>query len=367
MIDNKNISILVFLPNLLVGGAEETTLKLVDYLAKHNYKVNLVVATNKISSVYEIPKNINYINLGHKRLLTSCWKTFKTIKNINPDLVFSTLWYSNILTIFISRILSKKCVVREAGLDYRSGSGLMKKIFKLLSSLMYNKADKVIAISNSLKENLHHQLNLKDEKVVTVFNPVSDYIDRESLEKLDLKRYFKNTSEDTLVALSAIRFDDIKYSYNLFLALKEIKHKDTRLLLVGEGNKRNEIKTFLKKNELDEKVVLTGWKANVHSFIYSCDLYISSSKYEGLGNAYLAAQLLQKKCLASNIPASLEINSIFKNGNTFNDEVEDILEKITDILQNSGNQKNLSQDIIKTFSVNSCFKKYIKIFESVVE
>ena len=78
------------------------------------------------------------------------------------------------------------------------------------------------------------------------------------------------------------------------------------------------------------------------------------------------AQLLQKKCLASNIPASLEINSIFKNGNTFNDE-EDILEKITDILQNSGNQKNLSQDIIKTFSVNSCFKKYIKIFESVVE
>ena len=56
LIDNKNISILVFLPNLLVGGAEETTLKLVDYLAKHNYKVNLVVATNKISSVYEIPK-----------------------------------------------------------------------------------------------------------------------------------------------------------------------------------------------------------------------------------------------------------------------------------------------------------------------
>ena len=37
------------------------------------------------------------------------------------------------------------------------------------------------------------------------------------------------------------------------------------------------------------------------------------SKFEGLGNSYVAAQLLNRKCLSSNIPASNEVNNIFKS------------------------------------------------------
>ena len=50
---------------------------------------------------------------------------------------------------------------------------------------------------------------------------------------------------------------------------------------------------------------------NVYDFIFSCDAYVSPSRFEGLGNAYIAAQLLNKKCLSSNIDASVEINNIF--------------------------------------------------------
>ena len=365
MIDNKNISILVFLPNLLVGGAEETTLKLVDYLAKHNYKVNLVVATNKISSVYEIPKNINYINLENKRLLTSFFQAYKVIKNLNPDLVFSTLWYSNLFVVFICSILGKKCVIREAGLDYRSGVGFSKKIFKLLSLLLYRRADKIIAISNSLKENLHEQLKIKNEKIQTIYNPVESYIDRKKLENINLKKYFQNTSDKTIIAISAIRFDEIKYSNNLFLAIKNIEEEDVRLLFVGEGHKRDDIKKFLVDNDIDDKVTLLDWQKNIHSFIYSSDLYVSSSKYEGLGNAYLAAQLLQKKCLSSKVPASLEINSIFRNGDSFKDEIEDMVNKIIYTIRQPEKISSLPKQTVSLFEEEFCFDKYCKIFSKV--
>ena len=55
MTSNRKTSVVIFLPNLLVGGAEETTLRLIDYLLKKDYKINLVVATNKISDFYKIP------------------------------------------------------------------------------------------------------------------------------------------------------------------------------------------------------------------------------------------------------------------------------------------------------------------------
>ena len=124
MISNKPTSIVIFLPNLLPGGAEETTLNLINYLLRRNYKIHLIVATNQISDFYKIPEGINYINLNSNRLGTSFWRAWRTIKNLNPDLVFSTLWYSNLLIIIICKLLNKYCIVREAGLDYRTGGSL---------------------------------------------------------------------------------------------------------------------------------------------------------------------------------------------------------------------------------------------------
>jgi len=362
---NRKTSVVIFLPNLLVGGAEETTLRLIDYLLKLDYKINLVVATNKISDFYKIPTDINYINLYSKRLATSFWKALRTIKTLDPDLVFSTLWYSNLLTVIICKILNKHSVIREAGLDYRSQASFSNKFFKLIASFFYRKADKVIAISDSLNQNIQNELKVRKSNISTIYNPVENYFDRKYLENNDLRKYFSKTSVNTVIALSAIRFDHIKFSYNLFLAIKNIKEIDIRLLLVGDGNKRDEIQQFLSQNQIEEKVVLLDWTDNIYSFINSCDLYISSSKFEGLGNAYLAAQLLKIKCLSSNIPASNEINEIFKNGESFNDEVEDIMSKIVKTV----NQPELIDDIpletINMFSEDVCFGKYHEIFSMV--
>ena len=76
-----------------------------------------------------------------------------------------------------------------------------------------------------------------------------------------------------------------------------------------------------------------SWQDNIYDFIYSCDFYISTSINEGLGNAYLASKLLNKQSLCSNIPASLEINSLFGNGISFDINAVDIGEKIKNISQ----------------------------------
>ena len=89
---------------------------------------------------------------------------------------------------------------------------------------------------------MHEQLKIKNEKIQTIYNPVESYIDRKKLENINLKKYFQNTSDKTIIAISAIRFDEIKYSNNLFLAIKNIEEEDVRLLFVGEGHKRDDIK-----------------------------------------------------------------------------------------------------------------------------
>ena len=136
-------------------------------------------------------------------------------------------------------------------------------------------------------------------------------------------------------------------------------------MFVGEGHKRDDIKKFLVDNDIDDKVTLLDWQKNIHSFIYSSDLYVSSSKYEGLGNAYLAAQLLQKKCLSSKVPASLEINSIFRNGDSFKDEIEDMVNKIIYTIRQPEKISSLPKQTVSLFEEEFCFDKYCKIFSKV--
>lgn len=365
MKNNNEPSILIFLPNLLVGGAEETILNLIEYLNKMNYKVTLVVATNKISNFYQIPENINYINLNSKRLILSFIKAFKTIKSVNPDIVFSTLWYSNLLIIVICKLLNKKCIVREAGLDYRSGKNFSSYLYKLLTSFLYKRANKIIAISNSLKTNLQNELGIKDSEIVTIYNPVESYFNREKLEQYNLGSYFNDITEDTIIAVSAIRFDKIKFSYNLFLAIKQIDDFDIRLLLIGDGPEKSQIKNFITQNKIEKKIITLDWTNNIYSYINSCDIYVSSSKFEGLGNSYVAAQLLNRKCLSSNIPASNEVNNIFKNGISFNDNVNEIKSKIIEVVLNSKNKNDNLHDTINLFTEDKCFGVYCDIFKAV--
>ena len=110
-----------------------------------------------------------------------------------------------------------------------------------------------------------------------------------------------------------------------------------------------------------------NWTEKIYSLINSCDLYISSSKFEGLGNAYLAAHLLNKKCLSSNIPASNEINRLFNNGDSFNDEVGDIMSKIEKVISQPELTDKIPTEILKMFSEDKCFGKYQEIFSKVIK
>lgn len=355
---------MIFLPNLLVGGAEETILNFIEYLKKKNYKVTLVIATNKISNFYQIPENIEYINLNSKRLILSFRKALITIKSVKPDIVLSTLWYSNLLTIVVCRLLNIKCIVREAGLDYRSEGNFKSYFLKILTSFLYKKANKIIAISNSLNENLQDELGIDKSNIVTIYNPVDSYFKRKELKQFNLNKFFNSTTEQTIIAVSGIRFDKIKFSYNLFLAIKKIDQIDVRLLLIGDGLEKDKIKKYLIDNKIEDKIVVLDWTNKIYNFIYSCDLYVSSSKYEGLGNSYLAAQLLNKKCISSNIPASNEINSIFQNGISFNDNVDEIKLSILDAVQRQKNQNSNFDDIVSIFTEDKCFSKYCDIFST---
>ena len=126
--------------------------------------------------------------------------------------------------------------------------------------------------------------------------------------------------------MSVGRLTDQKNQITILKSLDILKKKkiDFRFFLIGGGYKFNELKEYVKKNNLSNCIKLAGYKLNAFNYIKSSDLFVLSSKFEGLPNVMIEAQLLNVPIISSNCstgPKEILLNgklgSLFKVGDYF--------------------------------------------------
>lgn len=128
---------------------------------------------------------------------------------------------------------------------------------------------------------------------------------------------------------------------------------------IGDGSHKH---LFTSKN-----ITVTGWVDNreVHRFVATSDIYLSTSKYEGLSFAVLEALSLKKPVLLSNCTGNTDIVKRGINGDLFGTAHEAILK----ILHYHNNMEmldimgNYSAEICKTeFDVDENYKAYRALY-----
>ena len=73
-------------------------------------------------------------------------------------------------------------------------------------------------------------------------------------------------------------------------ALNLIKFKkNIKFCLIGKGYLKDDITDYINANNLESQVKIVGYKENVYPYYKKADLFILSSKYEGLPNTLIEA------------------------------------------------------------------------------
>ena len=229
------------------------------------------------------PKKIvpDYFNIRVKYLI-SLFILFKYLLKNKNVLVFS--FQANIYCIFICKIFNIKIIVRSnsspTGWYHNS---LKKLIYKKLIS----KADKIIVNSQEFKKEMEYKFNIK---TVCIFNPLNR---KEILKKS--KIYIKdNFFKNSFKLINVGRLTDQKDQITILKAVNLIKNKlKIKLLIIGKGVNKRSLQNYIDNNNLNRIVKIYNFKENPYPFIKKADLFILSSKYEGLPNVLLEAALLK--------------------------------------------------------------------------
>lgn len=291
--------ILFLIPTLNGGGAEKVLVNLCNNLDREKYKVTVM-------TVFDIGINKQYLNddIEYKFIFKRFFKgSTHILKIFSPKFLYK-LFIKDEYDIMVAylegiatRILSgcsdkkkKKIAWLHVELEreekffnmYRGG---IKEATKC-----YKRFDKIVAVSNTALNSLANVIGMKEKMCVKPNVVESDKIKLMGTESVD-DLYF-DKSKINLVTVG--RLTEQKGYDRLLRICNKLKETNTdwHLYILGEGEKRQELETYLMENNLTKYITLLGYRLNPYKYIYNSDVFVCSSYREGYSTAVTEALIL---------------------------------------------------------------------------
>lgn len=220
--------------------------------------------------------------------------------------------------------------------------------------------DHIITISEAMKREINSIFSVPDEKISVIpcgLNPFfleNDLLDEN--ENINLPENF---------ILSVGTLEPRKNYITLIKAFKILEKmgiKDLHLVIAGmNGFKSNEIIQTIQKENLNDKIILTGYLTDkqLRQCYYKAKLFVMTSEYEGFGIPVLEAMATKTPVVASNCTSFPEIvgdaGLLVEPKNT-----EEISTAIATLLENPELKKSLISKGLKKVSEYTWKKSALK-------
>jgi len=225
-------------------------------------------------------------------------------------------------------------------------------------------ADKIIAISNFVKNDIEKQLGVESNKVSVIYNPIIkaerkinfDYVSNKY--GIKSKEYFYTVS-------SLLPHKNLPVLLQMISKTKKNQIDiPSKLLISGVGGKsESEIKKMINELGISENIVLTGFISDEERDVLyeNAKAFLFPSIFEGFGMPPIEALMLGTPVVTTketSIPEVTQNKAIYVN-NPFS--VDEWIEKIKNI-----DSKIIESKIVfECYDLEYCTKQYISYFKNI--
>lgn len=301
---NSKKRLAMVLPSAYGGGSERVFLNLLKEFDRATFEMHLILIDPSGPYLSAIPSDVSVHCLGNRRVARSMPKLIKLIRKLNPDLILSTIVHLNLAVLLIKPFLTKgiKIFVRESNIPSRSLSfGIKATIFRCMYRILYSKANGIICPGEDIKQDLENSFFVDPKIMAIIPNPVDvdSIITKMKLGKTCLKKDRINL----VAAGSLTRQKGFDLLIKAMVELLNIR-QDIHLTILGEGQDRVNLEDQIISLEIKDYVTLKGFVENPYPYFYEADLFVLSSRWEGLPNVVLEALACGTPVVAVDCPGS---------------------------------------------------------------
>ncbi|MFV0226373.1 glycosyltransferase family 4 protein [Empedobacter falsenii] len=303
---------------------------------------------------------------------------YKHLQNIKPDVINIGTPKMGLLGS-IAGWLTKtpKVIYTCRGFRFEHEKGVKQKVLKYLDRFAISKADKVICISESVKQlGLKEQMFLED-KAIIFGKGSSNGLDLEffnpglytELKKEELKSKY-NIKEKFVFGFVG-RIVDRKGINELYDAFVKVQAKDSdvHLLIVGKANlEQVSDPSLIEKLENNPQVTLTGYVENVNDYMAVMNMFVLPAWWEGFGNTLIQAAAMGLPIISCNVTGCKDAVSNLYNGILLPPKDTKLLYRtMIELKNNDQEMKRLGQNGViwsKNFDSQYIWKNMKDLYES---
>jgi len=312
-------------------GGEQQILNLLEGFLEFESCVKHHVFCAKGSEIEARLKHLNFsvssgkkhgsISLSYTKSLISLLQKYK------PTLIHVHDSHAHTATIIAHKILGIKTkIILHRRVDFPVGKSLFSK-----QKYNYPYIKMIICVSSFIQGMLPSSLAQKSCVILSSYNS-AEVSQRHSI---DLRTALGLSSNKILVGNVSALADHKDYETFLKVALALRDDDCFHFVIVGEGPDRLKLESFIKQHQLASKVTMMGFIPEASLLIKQLDIFLITSKTEGLGSVVLQAFAQEIPVVSSNAGGLVELVDHNKTG---------LLAKVADINSMVLHVKSLKED-----------------------
>jgi len=350
---------MLFLNSARRWGGNEKWTALAARQCSEEHGVYLAYRCREIGRRFEIPKY--RLPFHHEADLITLFCLISIIKKHRIRLLIPTKRKDYALAGIASRFCGVKNVLRLGIVRDLKGKWIYRLVYDRL-------CDGIVVNAHSIKQMLLRSGFLKPEKIQVIYNGIDpDKVMQDAGEKVAFESHFPflvsflgelsaRKGVDTLLRGFALFADGIKCG----------------LIIIGDGSEKESLKGLAYELGIAHRVMFLGFRSNPYPFISQSDIFVTTSRNEGLSNALVEAMILKKPVISTRAGGVEEILRHRENGYLIPvNHPEELARALTELFADFKLRQHIAQagwrSAVERFSLERMKSELIRYFSRVVE
>ena len=292
-------------------GGEQQLANLIDELARKNISQWVLCSSHSAMSAYCKKNKINSITQRKPSSFSfmAAFRIAKLCKNLEIDLMHVHDSHAHSLAVLANVLFhGKTSIILSGKVDYPIRNNWYSH-FKF----NHHSIKAIISVSKKISEIIAP--DIKNKKIISTVYDGIDFLRFKFKNEGLLRKEFGISSDELIignVAALAPHKDYFTFVDTAEIILK--KKIKAKFLIIGSGPDKNKIENYISSKKLQTQVLLMGFRNNIPQLLPEFDIFLFSSKTEGLGSSILDAYTCEVPVVATSAGGVPEIVIDHKTG-----------------------------------------------------
>jgi glycosyltransferase involved in cell wall biosynthesis len=224
--------------------------------------------------------------------------------------------YAGLSAVLSGKILGIPVIISSHGTRHKSLESIIQGRFrKVLLKIEYSldiftikNANRIIVVNSSIKNYFEQIIPKKIIDVIPIPIKLMNF-EFSDLNRDLIRRELQIEDNKTKVIGFIGRLSAEKNLLTLLISFANIAQDDPliKLVLVGTGSLESQLREYVSKRNIEDKVIFCGVRYDIGRILSSFDIFVLPSYTEGLSTALLEAMASGRAIICSDIPANREL------------------------------------------------------------